>query len=84
MVKRKLKLGSLVYVLWIDASSDDTWESASLEECSTKVVEIETIGWVIFQDDVGVTIASTQTTENKTHCNRIAIPLTCISEVEYL
>lgn len=53
-----LKLGKLVQITWIDAHSDDGWQSFD-EAVAKGTFTFYTVGWIMNEDERGIWLAQT-------------------------
>lgn len=83
---RKLRLGRIVIVTWLDANASSGWEKAAAK--NQMVVEVRTVGYVMYVDDRQVIIAATISLEHnpkrRQTNQRMTIPLGWIESVEVL
>lgn len=67
---------TMIYVKWVDSALTSDWTEAP--NSKTGVVEIESIGYLILEDDEHIEIAQNMSTFHK--CAIMAIPKAVIKE----
>jgi hypothetical protein len=69
-----------VHMRWIDSNGDKGWKAVYDVQNENDVTEIETIGWLILEDEHGVTVAAHWSAETKGSSEQVHAPL-CIPKV---
>lgn len=84
---KKIKLGKLVYVKWVDSSGSNGWQMADLvKDQKLELLNIHSVGWLLKEDNDAILIAPHISDGSEIHpqqlCGELAIPKLVITKMK--
>lgn len=72
-----------VVITWVDSALNlSGWQEIEELIEATKILEVVSAGWIIYEDDVQVVIAPNIATDDSQGSEAIAIPVVCVTDVK--